>query len=678
MKAILSNRCLSTTLPVGFILGLLVLCAFPLHTFSQPSISEERDDIMDSDQIGTFIDGLMHAYLESNQVAGAAVAIVRGGELLYSGGYGWADIELRKPVDPSTSLFRIGSVTKLFTWTAIMQLRDAGKLDLDTDINEYLDFQIPSTFDEPITLRHLLTHTPGFEDRIFRLFGRVEDNMYSEWLQRHLPARINPPGIHSSYSNYGTTLAGYIVEQVSGMKWDDYIDRHILEPLEMEFATTRQPIPDELKQHLVNGYNHEDGGFVHQKFEWLEGHAAAGGMSASAEAMSRFMLAFLQGGTLDGEQILQDSTVQEMFSREFVPDPRMNAVALGFYEMSSHGLRILGHGGSTSWFFTDLAIFPDEDLGIFVSFNSPGAAFLGMGNFRQAVLDRFYPTDKAWPGLRQKTAAGFEAGIEAGTGQQPARVPIPEREVAPGWEDRAKAYEGVYLSLRRSHTTFEKPLGMAIGRVRVETKGHGEIVMHSMLGTHQFREIEPGYFQEANEHAEVVFRGSPEDGYTHLYLGDAPMMTFERQSFWDSSGLHLGLLLFCFLVFLSLPVIMVVRYVLQLYFSEITPLYGSERWLRWTGMAFVLLVLWFLVLLLATLDTPATFMAGEREGLLRIALIFPVLSVPLAIVLVGGAVYAIHQRLWNRWSRAWFTLFALAAVLFLMELQYWNLLGWNI
>ena len=690
MKNILSDRYLSARVAPGFLPGLLMLFTIASLTFSQTTLAAERDDHPDSGEIGFFIDGLMHAYMESNQVAGATVAVVRGGELLFSGGYGWADIESSKPVDPATSMFRIGSVTKLFTWIAIMQLRDAGELNLDTDVNVYLDFRIPSTFDEPITLRHLLTHTPGFEDRIFGLFGKVEGMTCTEWLERNLPTRINPPGVHASYSNYGTTLAGYIVEQVSGVSWDDYIDRHILEPLEMEFATTRQPIPNELEQHLSNGYIYEKGSFVRQEFEWIDGHAAAGGMSVSAEAMSRFMLALLQGGKLDGERILQTATLEEMFSREFAHDPRLNAMGLGFYEMSSHGLRILGHGGGTSWFFTDMAIIPEEDMGIFVSFNSPGAALLGMGGFRQAVLDRFYPADKERPGLSQKSEAGVEAGIEAsieagtefGTdarqGQEPASLSTPEREVAPGWEDRAKAYEGVYLSLRRSFTTFEKPLGMAIGRLSVEAGDHGEIITRSMLGTHRGREVAPGFFRAEEGHAEMAFRGSPEKGYTHLYLSEAPMMTFERQRFRDSAGLHLGLLLFCFLAFLSLPFIMIVRYALQLRFTEIKPLRGAERWLRWIGVTFVLMVLLFLVLLLAAFGDPASFIAGEREGLLRIALAFPVLSVPLAFVLAGGAVHAIRHRLWNRWSRAWFILLALAAVTFLIELYYWNLLGWKI
>lgn len=674
MENFISPRLLSATLPAGFLIILLLIFVLPSQSISQPDLTTDRSGFFDSHELEVFIDGLMHAYLESNEIAGATVAVTHGGELLFSGGYGWADEEARKPVDPEKSLFRIGSVSKLFTWIGVMQLRDAGELDLDTDINEYLDFRIPSTYDQPITLRHLMTHTPGFEDRVYGLFGTVEGMSFPEWLERNLPARVRPPGEQASYSNYGTTLAGYIVERLSGMSWEDYVEQKILQPLGMDYATTRQPVPDDLEPHLANGYHYKDGRFVPQEFDFIKAHAAAGGMSTSAESMSRFMMALLQGGKLDGERILESTTLDEMLTRDFVPDPRVNAMALGFYEMNSHGLRILGHGGGTMSFFTDMAIIPEEDLGIFVSFNSPGGTLLSMGKFRQAVLDRFYPPDRDLLALGQESESGFSSGATQVSGN----VPNPEWEVAPGWEDRAGAYEGIYLSLRRSFTTFEKPLGLAMGRVSVEALENGEIITHSMMGTHRGREIEPGYFRATDGHSELAFIGSPEEGFTHLYLSDMPVMAFERQSFGDSAGLHLGLLLFSFLVFISLPVVMVSRYFLQLRFAEITPLRGPERWLRWTGIAFLLLIVMFVVLLMSAFADQAAFMAGEGTGMLRAALLFPVLSIPVALALTAGAVYALRQRLWNRWSRAWFTLVALVAVIFLIELFYWNLLGWNI
>ena len=230
----------------------------------------------DAEELERFIDGVMAAHLRDHEVAGATVAVVRGGSLLFSKGYGHADADGRNPVDPATTLFRIGSVTKPFTWVAVLQLRDQGLLDLDADVNQYLDFQIPGTYEEPITLRHILTHPPGFEDRVFGLFGITDEVTRGEWLRANMPARVRPPGTQPSYSNYASALAGYIVERVSGMPWESYVEAHILEPLRMTYATARHPLPQDLAPHMSGGFASEDGQFVAKPFEHLGAMAPAG------------------------------------------------------------------------------------------------------------------------------------------------------------------------------------------------------------------------------------------------------------------------------------------------------------------------------------------------------------------------------------------------------------------
>src|SRR4030095_12265782 len=163
----------------------------------------------------------------------------------FAKGYGWADVDKRIPVNPETTMFRIGSVSKLFTWTSVMQLVEQGKLDLNTDINRYLDFQIPATYPEPITLAHVMTHTPGFEEdsRDLCTTDSAHITPMGKWLPTHMPKRVRPPGTFSSYSNWATATAGYIVERASGKSWDEYIEANILGPLGMEHTTGRQPLP---------------------------------------------------------------------------------------------------------------------------------------------------------------------------------------------------------------------------------------------------------------------------------------------------------------------------------------------------------------------------------------------------------------------------------------------------
>jgi len=338
--------------------------------------------LRDKAELEAFLDGMISAEMADHHIAGATVAVVKDGALFFARGYGYADERSRKPVDPERTLFRIGSVSKLFTWTAVMQLVEQGKLDLDQNVNAYLDFTIPSTFAQPITLRHLLTHTPGLEDDSRDLI--VDDTAaivpLRRWLTAHMPRRVRPPGTFSSYSNWGAALAGHIVERVSGESWDDYVERHVLVPLGMTHATTRQPLPAALQADMSRSYRWHDGGYESKKWEIVPG-SPAGSMSASATDIARFMLAHLNGGGLGSQRILTASTAETMDGRLFTHDPRLPGFAYGFYEQSSHGVRIVGHGGDTDWFHSNLSLIPSERLGIFVSFNTDRGGEVSFGPF---------------------------------------------------------------------------------------------------------------------------------------------------------------------------------------------------------------------------------------------------------------------------------------------------------
>ncbi|MDZ7685539.1 MAG: serine hydrolase domain-containing protein [Gammaproteobacteria bacterium] len=240
---------------------------------------------MKRSELEAFADGVIEAVMENEDVAGAVLGIVRGNEVILLEGYGESDVGAGTPVDPATTLFRPGSVLKLFTWIALMQLRDTGKLDFQTDINRYLEgVEVPATFDEPITIEHLMTHTPGFEDHVLGLFGRNAESMkpLADVLDEQMPTRVRPPGKIASYSNHGVGLAGLIVEQVSGVPWPEYIEHNILEPLEMEYTTMRQPLPEALAPHMSKGYAFEAGQFVQKDFEFVPLRPPAGRVPAPA------------------------------------------------------------------------------------------------------------------------------------------------------------------------------------------------------------------------------------------------------------------------------------------------------------------------------------------------------------------------------------------------------------
>jgi CubicO group peptidase (beta-lactamase class C family) len=343
------------------------------------------------EDISVFLDGFMPQQIEQADIAGAVVAIVKDGHLLFSRGYGYSDYEKKVPVSAENTLFRPGSISKLFTWTSVMQLVEQGKLQLDRDVNDYLDFKMRARFGKPTTLRDIMTHRSGLQETIKDLFVGSEKDLrpLGEYLPTHLPKQIFPPGTIPAYSNYATTVAAYIVQRVSGQPFEEYVEKHIFQPLNMNHATFRQPLPDSLKALISNGYKRASEGA--KPFENIE-VAPAGSLSASAEAMSHFMIAHLQNGHYGDAQILKPETAIEMHARQDGWPATMNAQALGFYEETRNGHRIIGHGGDTEFFHSDLHLILDSNVGFFVSYNSAGRDDVSPRELLfQKFLDRYFP-----------------------------------------------------------------------------------------------------------------------------------------------------------------------------------------------------------------------------------------------------------------------------------------------
>ena len=348
-----------------------------------------------ADDVAAFFDGVIPYAIHRADIAGAVVAVVSGGKLLFAKGYGYSNVDDRAPVVADRTLFRPGSISKLFTWTAVMQLVRTGRIDLDRDVNTYLDFRIPARFGRPITMRELMTHTPGFEDTFSQLAVDSAGQLFPlrEYLLQHMPERIFPPGEITAYSNYGATLAGYIVQRLSGEPFDHYIQQHIFQPLGMNHSTFEQPPSPALMADVSQGY--ATASSEAQGFEYGE-VVPAGAMSTTATDIARFMIAELGDGSDGGESILDPQTLALMHSLQSRMAPGMNGWDLGFCQENRNGLSIVWHGGDTLWFHSDLHLLLDKSVGLFIAFNSTGAGGetdnvrLRFAIFRE-FLDRYFP-----------------------------------------------------------------------------------------------------------------------------------------------------------------------------------------------------------------------------------------------------------------------------------------------
>jgi CubicO group peptidase (beta-lactamase class C family) len=343
-----------------------------------------------ADNVAGVVDPLMAEWIGKHKGPGAVVVVVMPDATVFAKGYGLSDIAAEKPFTADATLVRPGSISKLFTGIAVMQLVDAGKLDLDRDVNGYIDFVIPAPPDGvPVTLRRLLTHRAGFEEHFKGLFLRGgEPEPLGRWLANGLPQRLFPKGDVEAYSNYGFALAGYIVERASGEAFAAYIQRHILDPLGMSHSTFRQPLPDDLAPMMAKGYRSSDKPPL-AFFETIV--APAGGLSATGADMGRFIRALMNGGELDGVRILSRARLDEMMAPA-------NATPAGYLGLVFIGSKVadrdaIGHDGGTTTFFSDLRIFRERGLGVFVSRDGIGeiTAAQQIPQPAAAIARRFLP-----------------------------------------------------------------------------------------------------------------------------------------------------------------------------------------------------------------------------------------------------------------------------------------------
>lgn len=591
----------------------------------------------------SFFDEQLPAQLEEHDIAGATVSVVAGGKRRVAKGYGLADVAAEEPVTADETLFRIGSVSKPITGTAIMRGVEDGRLTLDTDVREYVDgLSLPGEYDAPITLEHLGTHTPGFESVALGLFDDTAESMpdLETAVKTDPPTRVRPPGEFATYSNYGMGLAGYVASATAGTDYADHVREEVFEPLGMDRSTAAQPPGGELGEAVSKGYVVADGP-QERGFEFVP-LRPAGSISATATDMARFMQLHLQNGEFDGEQYLRPETVAGMHDARFRNHPAVNGVGYGFYEMSRGDTRIVGHAGDTQLFHSLLALFPDQDMGLFISYNTAGGA-----QARQELLDAFVD-EFATP--------------ELPTVEQSGEAPT-----------RADELTGWYRGTRISATEPAKLLG-ATGTIQVRTDDDGTLITEPVApgaDSQRWVETEPLVFRAVDGHERLAFR--TEDGrVTHLIRnplsGFRPLGPLEHPL-----GQAAG-----FVVSTLLIVLTVVGWLgigLYRYFGDRPPADRLPRAARaLVGVSGLLLLAAPVGLALAVGLNPIAIVYGLPEWM-AVTFAAPLAGAVGSLAAVGVTVLAWRERFWGPLGRVHYTVVTAALLTLTWLLAYWNLLG---
>ncbi len=624
-----------------FVIFVTILVFAPVmaqeYTSDEAMVEVEISGPTDKAEFETFIDGVMAGHMEAYDFPGAIISVVKDGEIFFSKGYGYKDIASGAKNDPAKTMYRPGSVSKLFTWTAVMQQVEEGKLDLDADINTYLKtFQIENTFDKPVTLRSALTHTPGFEDgAVGYLFGNSPEYIIGlkEALAKYPLARVRPIDEFASYSNYATALAGLAVANVSGMDFNTYIDEKILKPLGMAHSTFREPLPANIADYMATGYLHEGGVFKAYGFEYVTNFGPAGAMSASADDMARFMIAHLQNGRYGNVRILKEETAKEMHSLLFAHDPRINGFAHGFYQDKINDKTFIGHGGDTIYFHSMLRILKEENFGVYISYNAPEGA-IARSKLLQAIMDRYYPS-----------------AIEA----RPIPVPV-------GFKERAQKYLGNFRNNRHNYSSSEK-MFTGIGSMAIGLTEEGYLA----IGESKFVEIDKNLFQQVDGKNIVAFRENKAGEITHYFSNGSPMSANYRIGDFEVLDNQLMILGFGFLFFLT-----AVTGAIRKRRDGDEDAKAMRKYAAIVGAAYLAFLIFFGGIASSLEINSLIFEIPPSIGM-SLNLVYLLLIATLVLVWKGIAFW--KDGVGTRWERVHYSSVTVFSIIFLMVMNYYNILG---
>ena len=592
--------------------------------------AEPRDDL------AGIVSPLVSRQLEENKIPGASVVVVKDGRRVFAKGYGVADVEARTPVDPERTAFFTGSMAKAFTATAVMQLAREGRLSLDEDVNRYLGtFEIEDTYPgKPVTLRHLLTYTAGFDENMLGV--AVEDPEdappLGESLEERQPERVRPPGARIAYDNYGVALAGHVVEAVSKQPFAKYVDEHIVRPLGMTGTSFAVPTPEHIEKRLAGGYRPSGDGFTADSGQYGPWTPSGTGPVTTPADMGRFMIAQLGGGEAIGGPEVTDP----LRTRHHTHDDRMPGMGLTLEERPRNGHPRWYKDGDVPGFHSVMALLPEQNAGVYVVYNGDGAdgnALFLAQQVMDAVTDHYAPPASRLTG----TSAGLGGDVSE--------------------------YEGTYRSNRTSNSDLTRFNSLMTG-ITVTAGEDGALTtsgisMDPDKSTQHWVQTQPGLFTEKGGQDRIAF-----DGETLVTTAN-PADSYDRLAWYDEPPLHLGLLVAgaaAFLIaFVAFPVVALVRGVRS---RPVHPLPARlTRTLAWLAGALVTAFLTGMsramsdgnaVMEMVPLGSP------ELTTLPYIATASFAAAIPLAVAVVA----AWWKGWWGRTGRISLTLLVVASVPF--------------
>jgi len=657
------NTSFEKTILFSFLAITMLFCA--VHP-----VSAQGYGPIDPAELEAFLDEYIAEHMDEYHIPGVVVTFVKDGEVFFTKGYGYADIESQTPFDENT-LLTTASLGKAFTAVGVLQLNERGVIDLNEDIRPYFtEFELKTRFDNPLTFANLLTHTDGYEARMIGGAALTQEGLIplGELIHTYNPTQLYPPGKYMTYSDFPANLAGYLTQEISGVPFEQYMADNILSPLGMDSSTFDQHLSDEMMGRLASGYEYQDGAQEEVPMFYIR-YAPAGGLRTTAADMDHFMLALLNGGEYNDARIMDEQTVQMMFTQQFAPDPSMAGITYGLFEHFHNGKRVLLRDGDGVGTRSRMVLFPEQDMGFFISYNS-GDSNLRL-NIVNAIIDRYFPTENTTP------------------------IPMD------GYQERAARFAGTYRPLQADMTTFGKSMYFFSQLIEVTATDEGYLsiaatgvggdqssVMGGFEGTSLWVEVEPLHFERVDGDGQLSFVQDEPGHIIQMISGQGYHSTFAKVAWYETQSFHIVLVELSALLIISLLVSVFVTVPLGALVRKICKQESSENnpWLAVTARVWAAVVGGILALfvfravgVLYAIDAVGgmpNFVWGVSDEIISAlnSIYLPVLlSLPLPIF-VG---LAWGNQWWKLSSRVHYTLVTLAVMAVIWWTNYWNLLGFR-
>ncbi|AFY46293.1 penicillin-binding protein, beta-lactamase class C [Nostoc sp. PCC 7524] len=610
----------------------------------------------DPQELEAFTDSIFNEEMPKSHIPGAVISVVKDGKLFFAKGYGYANAEKKIPVVADQTLFRVASLSKLFTATAAMQLYEQGRLDLGADVNQYLTtFQLQNPYPESVRVAQLMTHTDGTTKRRIGLAARTAAQMQplGKYLANYMPPVVRQPGRVYDYSSHSTTLLGYLVERVSGIPFTQYITDNILQPLKMRQSTFLQPPPPDLAENLAVGYQYRNGKLQAVPYLYFN-IAPAAAMSATATDMAHFMIAHLMNGRYENSQILKAETVQLMHQQHFTHHPKLPGTGYGFRERLENNMRMTGHLGSLRGYSSSLTLMRDRNIGIFIATNSINGVH---GKFLSRFLDHYFPVT-----------------------QQPE--PLPSLKLS---QKQLNHFTGTYRDLEYPRHTFVK-LTAPFEHMNIFKNDDGTLQIRTPsfffrgdAPSFRLLPVEPLLFKRTEDDAFTAFG---EDSNGQIAFAFNPLWpkigAYERIPWYETIGVQLAIAGFCVFVFFSASLMWLVRPLID--FLKGKPFLDRQKfnpaWMI-AGLISTLNLVFLIGLPLSLWLIGAWKLVYGVPAVVVALFCLPLVTTPLTIVLALLTVLAWRNKNWSLGVRSHYSLVTFAASIFIPFVMYWNLLGFQ-